>query len=690
MKNQLRKTIGTLMTQLKPPQRPPLWNHTVDDIVEFTDALIKESAAMDDFVASTFDKGDGLKVVEAFSELENRHAPVSQQLTFYQHVSASKELRDASNAAEEKLEKFAIESGMREDVYKTLLQIYQDYKDVKSIDPETSRYIEKVYKKYERNGFGQPPEIRQRIKELKEKLSEISITFSKNLVEDTGFILFSEKELTGVPQDVVTQFAKVEDPETKVVSYKMTFKYPDIFPVLKYAQNPYTRRRAFVGDQNKVPENAGLLVEAVKLRSELANLLGYQSFAAYVQEERMSKNPENVWNFLLDLKDKLHSQGVKERETLLDLKKHEYEQNGWDYDGEYYVWDHRYYDNKLLENEYKVDATKIAEYFPLQATIGKMLEIFETLFKLKFAEDIEEEDKSVWHPDVKQFAVWKMDDLQNPEFAGWLYFDLHPRDGKYGHAANFGLAPGFTKTDESRAYPVTALVCNFSQPTESKPSLLKHDEVNTFFHELGHGIHDLLGKTKYSRFHGTSVSWDFVECPSQMLEYWTWSPKELKFLSSHFLNPEESLPEELITSLVRSKNVNGGLFNLRQLHFGIFDMKLHSLAKGESVDVISCWNDMREEIALVSSKGITTKGFGSFGHLLGGYGAGYYGYLWSQVFAADIYYSMFKADPMDSKKGCRYRDIILSRGGSRDELENLQELLGRDPSNEAFLKELGM
>lgn len=188
------------------------------------------------------------------------------------------------------------------------------------------------------------------------------------------------------------------------------------------------------------------------------------------------------------------------------------------YDGDYYIWDHRYYDNKYLKENFNVDEEKIAEYYPLESTIDGMLKIYETLLKLKFVEV--KENKKTWHDDVKQLAVWKLDTPENPEFVGWIFFDLHPRDGKYGHAANFGLSSSYISANGTRSYPITALVCNFSKSTKDKPSLLKHSEITTFFHELGHGIHDLVGNNRIGRFNGPgAVPWDFVEAPSQMLNF---------------------------------------------------------------------------------------------------------------------------------------------------------------------------
>jgi metallopeptidase MepB len=306
-------------------------------------------------------------------------------------------------------------------------------------------------------------------------------------------------------------------------------------------------------------------------------------------------------------------------------------------------------------------------------------------------------DDISWHEDVKIFTVWD-DEEEGGSFVGYLYLDLHPREGKYGHAANFSLQPGYLYPDGTRRYPATALVCNFSKPTATKPSLLKHDEVVTLFHELGHGIHDLAGRTKYSRFHGTSVVGDFVEAPSQMLENWCWTPSVLKSLSKHYKTGEQ-IPDELIDRQIAAKHVNDAIFNLRQLHFGIFDMTVHtpkSHEEAESINYSELYNNLRTQIAgLKGPEALGLKsdwghGQATFGHLIGGYDAGYYGYLSSQVYSTDMFYSVFKKDPMSKKEGRRYRHMVLEKGGSQEEMKTLEDFLGRPPSTKAFYEDLGL
>lgn len=263
-------------------------------------------------------------------------------------------------------------------------------------------------------------------------------------------------------------------------------------------------------------------------------------------------------------------------------------------------------------------------------------------------------------------------------------------------------------------------MCNFSKPTPKKPSLLKHDEVTTFFHELGHGIHDLVSRTRYSHFHGTSVAGDFVEAPSQMLENWCWNPAQLRSLSYHYSHlspeyeatwkesqddpntekPEAHLQDDLIGKLVATKHVNGALFNLRQLHFGIFDMTLHQGTSHSAVEDLNptvAYNQLRREIvgeddpvAFDNSSDEWGHGQATFGHLMGGYDAGYYGYLYSLVYSSDMFFSAFEKNPMDESVGRRYRHTILERGGSLEEMDILKEFLGREPDTEAFYKELGI
>ncbi|CAG8971005.1 hypothetical protein HYALB_00007675 [Hymenoscyphus albidus] len=691
----------------KPPQAPPLFTASVTSLVEDAKSICDRSRAMLDKIVAdvTPDSATFANVVLPIVTDEDQAALKTRVIGFYQAVSADQALRDASSKAEEILDQFNIEASMREDIYKLVEAAYQKGED---LDPESKRLLEKERKSFIRNGLGIPAgEKRDRFKEIKKRLATIQVQFSKNLNEENGGLWFTKEELEGVPEDVLSGLHKGEgENEGKL---KLSFKYPDLFPTLKFAVNADTRKKVFMENENKCNDNVPLFREAIVLRDEAARLLGYKDHASFKLEEKMAKNPETVNDFLSDLRTQLTPGGKKEIEHLLELKSEDLKSRGTETtnDGNYYLWDHRYYSRIMVEKEFSVDEQKIAEYFPLQSTIDGMLSIFEELFGFVFIEvsgedrdKISESGKGpdiVWHEDVKLYSVWD-DEGEGSGFVGYLYLDLHPRPGKYGHAANFSLQPGFLFANGTRRHPATALVCNFSKPTATKPSLLKHDEVVTLFHELGHGIHDLAGRTRYSRFHGTSVVRDFVEAPSQMLENWCWTASQLKSLSSHYLTKEQ-ISDDLLEKQISSKHVNDALFNLRQLHFGIYDMTIHtpsSHAKAEAFKLSGLYNDLRVQISGIKGpeelglKNDWGNGEATFGHLIGGYDAGYYGYLSSQVYSTDMFYSVFKKDPMNKVEGRRYRHQVLEKGGSQDEMTTLEGFLGRKPSTEAFYQDLGL
>ncbi|CAJ2514002.1 Uu.00g021210.m01.CDS01 [Anthostomella pinea] len=692
-----------------PPQAPPTFTGTKESIVNDAKALCYTTRTLLDKVVAGVpaEKSTFASVMAPMVEDENEAQLSSRILGFYQYVSADADLRKASSEAESIMDEFTIECNMREDVYALVEAAFQAQSGKEhGLHAESLRLLEKERKGYIRNGLGLPkgPQ-RDRFKEIKKRLSQIGIEFQKNLNEEDGGLWFTKEELDGVPSDLVDGLEKgTGENEGKV---KLSFKYPDLFPTLKFAKNPETRKKLFISNENKCNQNIPLFKEAILLRDEAARMLGYPNHAAFRIEDKMAKVPETVNTFLSDLRKRLVAGGEKERDHLLELKKKDEGSRGLKPDGNYYLWDHRYYDRMMVEQEYSIDEVKIAEYFPLTSTIQGMLHIFEELFGMVFVELGKDERQRLsptgkakdiaWHEDVIIFSVWN-DSSEGDGFVGYLYLDLHPRQGKYGHAANFSISPGFLQKDGSRRYPATALVCNFSKPTETKPSLLKHDEVVTLFHELGHGIHDLAGRCTYSRFHGTSTVRDFVEAPSQMLENWCWTPSQLKSLSNHY-ETGEKIPDDLIEKQISTKHVNDSLFNLRQLHFGIFDMTVHSPASHEELEKLDAsvlFNDLRTQIAgLKGPEALgqdSTWGHGqaTFGHLIGGYDAGYYGYLSSQVYSADMFYSSFKKNPMDGKEGRRYRHTVLERGGSQDEMETLKQFLGREPSSDAFYAELGL
>jgi len=368
------------------------------------------------------------------------------------------------------------------------------------------------------------------------------------------------------------------------------------------------------------------------------------------------------------------------------LKKEECEKRGLPFDGCLNVWDESYFTRIFIESTLHFDTAPLKEYFPVAVIVPKILDIYQNLLGVQFTE-VADDQKQVWHPDVRQFEVWEKDANTEEDFIGHVYLDLYPRPNKFGHAAiwPFTTARYMPAPDGSRGkriYPVTAIVANLAKPTPDRPALASHMDIWIFFHEMGHVFHCQLSRgVRFSRFSGVSVAGDFGEAPSQMLENWCWEPSVLERMTSHY-QTGEPMPREMIEKLVKSRYMNVGLFQLRQISIARYDMKVH--IDKEVRDAIKLWNELREEIALVKS-GNYQPGHVTFPHMLGGWNAGasYYGYLYSLVYAADMY-TVFKPDPFSPELGRRYRNEILNVGGSRDEIESLTRFLGRKPNANAF------
>ncbi|KAI9229256.1 MAG: hypothetical protein DHS80DRAFT_22524 [Piptocephalis tieghemiana] len=662
---------------------PYNWSISPEEHVKETEALIQESEEVLNAIAALpDDQCTFTSVLLPMGQLENRHSGRENRITFLQHVSTDSKVRDASVEAEKKLQDYGIKTSMRVDLYERVVAARRNTsaEEFASMDPEDQRLFDRIERDYRRNGLALSSEKREELKELKKRMADLQVDFSRRMNEDTTSITVTKEELRGMPEDWVNGLEKSDQEEGKLV---VTVKYPDLFPVMKLCSFEETRRRLLTANDTKCPDNVKALEEAILIRRKAAKLLGYENHAAFKLETKMAKTPKAVQEFLADLKRRLDPIGKAEFDKLLQLKRKESESLGEAFHGKLESWDYAYYTRLSKERESQVDDEKVKEYFSLNVVTQGMLKIYEQVLGLQFKKS---EEASVWHKDV---VTYEVHDKKSNELIGHFYLDLHPREGKYGHAACFGLRPGCSLPNRPDDLPSAAMVANFSKPTKDKPSLLKHDEVTTYFHELGHVMHQICSKTKWARFHGTSVERDFVEAPSQMLENWCWDAKVLRDLSSHYARPEEKIPEDWVDRLIKAKNMNTGLFNLRQLFFGLFDMTVHT-AETEKVDTTAIWSELREQITLFP----TVPGSfpaASFGHIMGGYDAGYYGYLWSEVFSADMFFSRFdKEGVMDPSCGESYRKVILHPGGSRDGMDMLKEFLGREPTLDAFLKSIGL
>jgi thimet oligopeptidase len=602
--------------------------------------------------------------IEAFEAIVSDFLENTEALRFVRSVHRDPAVRQESLKAEQLVEKFLIDVYARPELFSLLSAAQQT-----AATPVQQRLAEHILRDFRRNGMALPEEQRLKVKALMQRLSELTTQFKANLDNNTDYVEVSEEELDGVPATLRSRLQQLNG------KYKVTTNNADVFPFMQNAKSAVARKRLLEKYENREAQrNTALLIDALEVRKQAAAILGYKTWADFQIEPKMAGRTEIVLEFLTQIRMKLREQNIRDIEKLLSYKRKE--QPGAK---EIFPWELLYYENQVKKHELAVDDEEIRSYFPAQRTVEHMFDIYSTLLNIRFREV---EGANVWAEHVKLYEVF---DADSGELLAHFYTDFFPREGKYSHAAAFTLRSGRVRNG-GYVTPIAAIVSNFTPPANDRPSLLTHDEVETLFHEFGHIMHQTLTKAPYAQLSGTNVAWDFVEVPSQMLENWVWDKQMLRRISGHY-KTGAPLPDELIDRMVASQRFNQGWFYTRQVLLASFDMALHT-APG-AVDPTDLYKRMYREFTAVAP--LEESHFpATFGHLMGGYDAGYYGYLWSKVHAQDAFTRFEKEGLLSTRTGLAYRRHILEPGDTRDPKELLREFLGREPSDNAFLKLLGI
>jgi len=645
----------------------------IKDEVAETVARAEEIAARltDPDIPGTYDE-----VIAPLDEIIELVRRTQHHTEFMKEVHPDPDVREAGVEAAEILKRWwqfpespwSVELAFRPELYRAV-ERFAATAEAASLTGERARFLETIRADLRLVGHQLSPEDRKALESMSNRLIVLQSQFAKNIADDETHLLIGDDDLDGLPGSYV----KSLDRDERTGSYKVTMAYPDYVPFMENSSRRDLREELRFRYENRAAKaNRALLQEAVDLRLRMARLLGFESWADRVLSTRMAKSKDRVQAMYDALIPKLKVKAEQELAKvagLLETDTGDRQVRGWDWN---------YYDTQIRKNEYGVDPMVVAEYFPMEQVLDGMFGLTSEVFGL----DYRRIEAPVWHEDVLVYAVT---DSATHDLIGHFYLDLYPRPGKFTHAADFPGVSGKRLSDGSYQTPTTVMVCNFTKPTADTPSLLQHGEVETLFHEFGHALHDLVAHCDLARFSGADTVWDFVEAPSQIMEHWTWKPEVLARFARHH-RTGEPIPAELVDGLVAARQLNSGIFYLRQIQFGLLDQELHGPDEVKDLDAI-----------LLSAVAVSllpyqdgTFFLGSFGHLMGGYDAAYYGYLWAEVFGDDMF-SRFEEEGITSPVvGRAYREKVIGRGGAVDPDDMLLEFLGREPNNDAFIRKVGI
>ena len=595
-------------------------------------------------------------------------------------AETSDEMQKIAQEVTPLITEFGNDIALNEDLFKRVKAVYENASNV-NLTTEQATLLDKKYKGFARNGALLSEDKKTRLREIDTELAKLQLTFGENTLAETNNFqlpITNEADLKGLPdgaKEAAADLAKSKNVE----GWIFTLDFPSYVPFVTYIENRELRKNLAISYGKKAFQsneynNEEITKKIVALRHERANLLGYETHAHFVLEERMAQNPTKVLSFLNDILEKAKPAAKREFEQLSAFAK---ELDGIE---QLEKWDGAYYSEKLKQKLFNLDDEALKPYFKLENVLNGAFTIAEKLFGITFKEVF---DIDKYHPDVQTFEVLD----ENKNLVAIFYTDFFPRKGKRNGAWMTSFKPQYIK-DGTNERPHVSNVCNFTPPTATKPSLLTFNEVTTLFHEFGHGLHGMLANTTYPSLSGTSVFWDFVELPSQVMENWCYEPEALALFAKHY-ETGEIIPQEYVEKIKESASFLEGMATLRQLSFGLLDMEYHG--KNQVIENVktfekqamgdtSLYPDVAENCMSVS-----------FSHIFqGGYSSGYYSYKWAEVLDADAF-AYFQENGIFNKEiATKFKDNVLSKGGTEHPMILYKQFRGQEPKPDALLKRAGL
>lgn len=645
------------------------------------DKGIEEELAEIDKIVGNTEKPDFENTIAALDKSGGTLEKVTNMLGNMLNAESTDELQELAQKVMPKLTEHSNNISLNERLFERVKAV-KDNADNENLTGEQRMLVDKYYKSFVRGGALLDKEQKQQYRELTENLSLLTLTFEQNSLKDKNDFelhITDRKCLEGLPESLLNLAAE-KAAAKELDGWLFTLDAPCYVPFMKYAADRELRKELYMGyntisNRDNLYNNTEIVRHIVNTRIKIANLLGFKTFADYVLDNRMAENSANVYELLYKLKDSYKPVAEKETETIRTLAR---ERDGIT---DLMPWDWSYYSEILRKQKYDFDEEKLREYFELDKVIDGVFGLATRLYGITFRES---KEIAVYNKDVRSFEVYD----ENGEYLAVLYTDFYPRPTKQSGAWMTEFKGQWIENGED-SRPHISLVMNFNPPTEGKPALLNHSELNTFLHEFGHALHGMLSKVTYRSLSGTSVYRDFVELPSQIMENFSVEKDFLNTFACHYITGEK-LPETEIDKIKAAENFNVGYACIRQVSFGLLDMAWHTLSREFEGDVEEFEKNAFAEVALLPQiKGTCMST--QFGHIFsGGYAAGYYGYKWAEVLDADAF-SLFKKNGIfDKATATSFRNNILSKGGSEHPMDLYVRFRGRKPTIDALLRRNGI